>query len=391
MAIARGLPVLVILVASMRMTVDDFGKLALVVTGITTASLLADSGTDNAATWLLSRATTVTAQERLFGSLRGLRCILAITLTFCLTAPQIQLLTTDAVSWAAFAALFCLANCLTANNAASRVMLRIKGKGEPERLLAEKGISGALFLAGVILFPASAELYCLAYGIGALVGAASLTQKSGLRRWRLGGKTVGTLIRAAIPFTLTTVCSAVVWRAPIFVLGSMGEISQAGFLTLATYPVQLLSSIPVLAAPLLLVKGGRHQGDTFEQAKRGAASGLILMTLIAICSVALKSISVDFIVDDIVWTTLLILCISLLPLWINPLFTASLRVQSGLWTPTVANATGAALMLMVVVPTTLSAGAVGAATSIVVAETGVLVTLLAIAFATKKRRLSAAS
>lgn len=375
----------------MRMTVDDFGKLALVVTGITTASLLADSGTDNAATWLLSRATTVTAQERLFGSLRGLRCILAITLTFCLTAPQIQLLTTDAVSWAAFAALFCLANCLTANNAASRVMLRIKGKGEPERLLAEKGISGALFLAGVILFPASAELYCLAYGIGALVGAASLTQKSGLRRWRLGGKTVGTLIRAAIPFTLTTVCSAVVWRAPIFVLGSMGEISQAGFLTLATYPVQLLSSIPVLAAPLLLVKGGRHQGDTFEQAKRGAASGLILMTLIAICSVALKSISVDFIVDDIVWTTLLILCISLLPLWINPLFTASLRVQSGLWTPTVANATGAALMLMVVVPTTLSAGAVGAATSIVVAETGVLVTLLAIAFATKKRRLSAAS
>ena len=66
------------------------------------------------------------------------------------------------------------------------------------------------------------------------------------------------LIITTLPYALSALSTAVIWRGGVFTLSSKGYLIESGFFSLASYPVQALSTVPALTAPLLLVKNGPY-------------------------------------------------------------------------------------------------------------------------------------
>jgi hypothetical protein len=87
----------------------------------------------------------------------------------------------------------------------------------------------------------------------------------------------------------------------------------------------------------------------------------------------------DFVAPNVL-STILVLSAATIPLWINPLMVASLRVSKGLWVPIMANVAGATVGVVALFAFIGSWHAEGAATAIVIAETVILVALLIILF-----------
>lgn len=379
LAFARGLPILALLFASLRLEHDKFGQVAVLVTAAATAALFADSGTDSAATWLLSRTRTK-GRAPVISALTYYRGLVAGGATAILVGTQIQVIDGDYALNLIIVVLCCLGNMLGARNSSNRIALRIDATGEKRSILLEKAGIGILFMVLTWMVPAEPQWILVGYGIATVVGGVVASRPLSRAEWSTSWSDVRRLASATLPFVATTMCSAVIWRLPTFVLGQTGQLAEAGFLALASYPIILVTSIPVLSAPLLLVKGGAHSSNPLATVRKGAFAGLVCACLIGGAALVAMALPLDSLIAPDVLSTILVLSASTIPLWINPLMVATLRVRKGLWIPITANFAGAVVGVMALVPFINSWHAEGAATAIVLAETVVLVLLLFILF-----------
>lgn len=385
LAFARAFPILALLAASWLLSPQQFGQLAIFVTAVTTASLLADSGTDSAATWHASRQSETASQARALAALNWLRIAAATILTAGLTLAQINVW--GASNWGPTIAAVLIAvaaNSLSARNGVHRVRLRINGVGEPRSLLTEKLTGGLLFLALVWPVSAMPEYLPVTYSATALAGALVVAKRPTKAEFSTSFLTLVGFGRIASPFMISALCAAVVWRAPTFVLGSLGDVAAAGYLALAIYPIQLLTTVPVLTAPLLLVRGGEHS-------KTGRSMVALGATIAFIASLALAGVLLIYInwspiqiVEEPVVVALLILCLCIMPLWINPLVSSWLRGNVSVWFPTLTHILGALVAIALVFPAAHGWSAAGAAAVIVTSEVTVLAALVCVAVITRR-------
>lgn len=379
LAFARGLPILALLFASLRLDHNDFGQVAVVVTAAATAALFADSGTDSAATWLLSR-TRDNGRAPVISALTYYRGVVAGGATALLVGTQIQVIDGDDPWNLIIVILCCLGNMLSARNSSNRIALRIVSSGERRSILLEKVGIGILFMLLTWLVPGDPQWILVGYGIATVVGGLVASRRPSRAEWSTSWLDVRRLASATFPFVATTMCSAVIWRLPTFVLGQTGQLAEAGYLALASYPIILLTSIPVLSAPLLLIKGGAHSANPLSTVRKGAAVGLVCACVIGAAALVAMALPLEDFIATNVLSTVLVLSASTIPLWINPLMVATLRVSKGLWAPIMANITGAVVGAAVLIPFINAWHAEGAATTIVLAEVVILVILLWILF-----------
>ena len=164
-ALAQELPVLVILVASLFLSDEAFAIVAILVTTVTTASLLSDSGMDAAATFLASRQSNKRDKEEVLAALNFVRVTVAGLTTICLITIQYvsasHLNNRDAQ--VLVAVLVVTGSLLAARNSAYRVQLRLKDIGEPRALLLEKAWLAIAMLALLLVLPKNATSGCLAF------------------------------------------------------------------------------------------------------------------------------------------------------------------------------------------------------------------------------------
>lgn len=379
LAFARGLPILALLLASLRLDHHLFGQVAVVVTASATAALFADSGTDSAATWLLSRTDTP-GRAPIISALTYYRGLVAGSATAILVGTQVHVVDGDAFLMSLIVILCCVGNMIGARNSSNRIILRIDSSGEKRSILLEKGGIGILFTAITLVVPADPQWILLGYGVAMIAGGLAASRAPNSEEWLTSWANIRQLAVTTMPFVATTICSALIWRLPTFVLGQRGQLAEAGYLALASYPIILVTSIPVLSAPLLLVKGGVHSSNPLSTVRKGAAAGGV--SAIVISGFVLFALTLPlerFIAPDVLWT-ILVLSLSVIPLWINPLMVAAIRVKMGLWVPMAANLAGAVVGVAVLVPFVSSWHAEGAAITIVLAETVILAALLAILY-----------
>lgn len=379
LAFARGLPILALLFASLRLANDDFGQVAVIVTAAATAALFADSGTDSAATWLLSR-THDKGRAPVISALTYYRGLVAGGATAILVGTQIHVIDGDDPWNLIIVILCCFGNMLSARNSSKRIALRIDSVGERRSILLEKAGIGILFMLMTWLVPADPQWILVGYGIATVAGGLVASRRPSIAEWSTSWSDIRLLASVTFPFVATTLCSAVIWRLPTFVLGQTGQLAEAGYLALASYPIILLTSIPVLSAPLLLVKGGAHSSNPLATVRNGAAAGLICACFIGGAVLIAMFLPLEKFIATDVLSTVLILSASTIPLWINPLMVATLRVRKGLWVPMIANVTGAGVGAVALFPFINAWHAEGAATTIVLAEAVILVILLVILF-----------
>jgi O-antigen/teichoic acid export membrane protein len=378
LTIARGAPILVLIVANFRLTDNEFGAVALYVTAVATGSLIADAGVDSAATWLLSRATSADDERRYFAALNTFRVALALVVTFALCIVQMGQLPGDGAVSVILVVAACAGNILTARNGAQRVRLRILGRGEPRSLLTEKLIAAFVFALGAWLLPAEPSITGLAYIAGTVLGALAVSSRPSFGEWRATERSGVVLLRVALPFIATTLSSAAVWRFPIVWLGVNGDVASAGYLALAIYPIQMVSSVPVLTSPLLLVKDGKYDRDHGQIIGKAAIMGSVAAVLLGAVGVTSYFLIPQTWVDPEVFVSLAWLSGALLSLWVNPLTVATIRVRDGAWVPTWANAGGAVVGVCLAISLSGPLGATGAAVSILGAEVLATIVLLAL-------------
>ncbi|WP_275890691.1 MULTISPECIES: oligosaccharide flippase family protein [Stenotrophomonas] len=346
MTFARGVPILALLLASILLTGDAFGRVSIVVTALATASLLSDSGMDAAATWLLGGADEAASPAQTLSTLIVLRVCVSIVAVVALIAPQASALAGGG-SGLVLVLTCSLAAAAMAYCSAVRISLRVAGAGEVEALLWEKLVGGMLFLLALLLlgssladhvwiYPATCLLGCLTVLLGRRLGLAAFAVSDVLR-----------LLRSAAPFMVTTICAAVVWRLPVFLLGAAGNYEAAGFLALASYPILLLSSISVLSAPLLFLRRAQdaREGGGFRStvAMGGACTVAIWLGYAA---VEISGLSLP--IDGRALVVLAVFAPVMVPLWLNPQLSAWLRLHVSLWVPTVPALFGAAVGVAVV-------------------------------------------
>lgn len=379
LAFARGLPILALLLASFRLEHDEFGQVAVVVTAAATAALFADSGTDSAATWLLSR-TQVSGRSPVISALTYYRALVAGGATAILVGTQIHILDADSFLSTVIVALCCLGNMLSARNSSSRIVMRVEAGGEKRSILMEKAIIGIVFMVLTWVVPAEPQWVFAGYAVATVAGGLLASQRLSRAEWSTSWLDVWRLATATAPFVATTTCSALIWRLPTFALGQTGQLAEAGYLALASYPIILLTSIPVLGAPLLLISGGSNSRKPLSTVRRGAVGGVLCACAVASAAIIAMVLPLDDFVSTNVLSTVLVLSASTIPLWINPFMVAALRVTKGLWIPLMANLAGAAIGVLALFLFIDSWHAEGAATAIVLAETAVLIALLLILF-----------
>lgn len=346
MTLARGVPILALLVASILLTDDAFGRISIVVTALATASLLSDSGMDSAATWMLAGADEVASPAQTLSALIVLRVCVSIAAVVALVTPQAGALAGGG-SGLVLVLTCSLAAAAMAYCSAVRISLRIGGSGEVAALLREKLVGGGLFLLALLSLGGSLADHVWIYPATCLLGclATLLGRRLGLVAFALGDTLK--LLRSAAPFMVTTICAAVVWRLPVFMLGAAGNYEAAGFLALASYPILLLSSISVLSAPLLFLRraqDARPGGDFRSTVAMGAACAVAIW--LGYAAVKISGLSVP--VDGRVLMVLAFFAPVLVPLWMNPQLSTWLRLHASLWVPTLPALLGAVVGVAVV-------------------------------------------
>ncbi|WP_081821442.1 oligosaccharide flippase family protein [Rhodococcus sp. UNC23MFCrub1.1] len=364
---ARCLPVIALLIASARLNPDQFGVLAVFVMGLTTASLVADSGFDSAATYMISRAPNTNQPKHLVGNLATVKMTTSLVVLLAITSTTIAETSTTALQGFIIVTLSAAATVFTARNSASRIAMRVSGVGERASLMLEKFVSSAIFIA-VACVSTSTTFLIYAYTVSLLVGCLVATRRMPTGDIRFDPRLVKKIILSSTPFILSALAAAGIWRLATFVLANTGKVADAGYFTLAYYPVQILSSVPVFAAPLLLIKGSSH-----NQARVGVVARTLRLGLIACitgCSVCLFAYYVlpDVLVDRDVVVLAGVLCLSLPFLFVNPILTASLRAAGKMWQPSLLHVLAFAVSAPLIVLYIPEHGARGAAACIVLAE-----------------------
>lgn len=247
-ALARGLPLLVLLGASGLMDQANYGRLALVVTGFTLSLAIGDSGLDSAATLL-------GPQRKHSGVLRSLLVARLLLTPIATSLAAIFLYMAQLPSFhlvlAACAAL--MAHACMSLTATQRVRARLEGSGELRLLLNERILSSTLF-AAVVLAGLPLEWIVVGYFSSYAVAAALSISRSALRTSASGlGGGLRELFREAAPFGLSVSAANVIWRSGILVLGVRGQFEAAGSLSAAILPIQALAMISSLGSTLVLL------------------------------------------------------------------------------------------------------------------------------------------
>lgn len=375
---ARALPVITVFAASYALSANSFGALAVLITSITVATLIADSGTDNAAGWLASRATSPRAKREVLASLAYTRVTVAAVATVLLVVPQLHDVVEGRVAAWAVLVLAVIGNTLAAYNAARRVRLRIDGAGEPAALLAEKLGVSCVFGVSLIVLPTDATWIVFGYLAACIVGPALAFRPQSRESLRASRASTWALLRHAAPFIVTTLASAVIWRASTFVLAHFDHLDQAGFLTLAYLPVQALVSIPNLAAPLLLIKGHRAAESAESTARTAVAFGAFLGVAGIVAVEVLQLVTGDAVLHPQAADALQVFLLAMPLLWLNPILIARVRLTLGPWAPTATQALIAALAVGAALLILPQGTAVDAAAIVAFAEVAIVLSLSAL-------------
>lgn len=381
---ARMLPVLAVFLASHLLGAAEFGSLAVLVTSVTVASLLADSGTDNAAGWAASHVDDTASARRILAALVQTRLFVATCATVALAAPQLTYIPGSAAAHALMLALAVAGNCLASFNAAKRIELRIAGAGEPRALLVEKlGVS--LLFTGWLLVSSPSSLSVVWGYLGAsVIGPLFAMQPVSRADFRTSIRDIRGLLGHAAPFIVTTLCSAAIWRLATFVLAHSEKLAQAGYLTLAYYPVQALSTIPNLSAPLLLIRGNQRRLSMRRSMLIGLAMGILLTSLALLSTLLIHHTFLREVFAPDATSALRVLLLALPFLWLNPMLVSYLRLRSGPWSPTVAHVMAGAGALAVTAAVVPKHGATAAAGVIAGAEAVVALALIALVLVTRR-------
>lgn len=369
LVLARSVPVIPIFAASVLLPDDEFGALAVLVTSVTTASLVADSGTDSAAGWLASHASSQAKSDRILSALLYSRVTIAAAATVILTLPQTPFLPGDGIVDGFVLMAAVSGNCLASWNAAKRVRMRIIDESEPRAMLLEKLTVGLVFVAWLVFMPHSGASIMWGYLASTIVGPLVAVQPISKIDLRSSFGEAKTLLVRAAPFIVTTLSAAITWRTSTFVLAHDDQLAQAAYLTLAYYPVQLFASIPASAAPLLLVKR-RSEALSFKQtAKVAFSAGLLVAVALFAGAILIRQTGLASSVNSDAIHSLQILVLAMPFIWLNPILASYLRLRAGVWQPTVTISIcgiAAVIAAIMLVPAT---GAVGAACVITGAET----------------------
>lgn len=373
---ARTLPVITIFVASSLLSPQEFGSLAVLITCITLATLIADAGTDNAAGWRASHARTKDESDRILAALVYTRCTVALVATVSLTLPQASFLPGSTAAAVAIASVAALGNVLAAYNAARRIRMRVEGDGEPRALLREKLVLSATFAVWLLVVPPSATSLIWGFLIANVAGPLVAARRPYRVHLATTKSDVLELLKQAAPFITTTLCAALTWRVSTLILAHTGQVEEAGYLTLAYYPVQALSTIPNLAAPLLLIRSKQSELSFRQSAYVAVATGTGLALFgLAACWTVSQSWS-PFSLPGSTVETLAILLLAMPMLWANPILVAQLRMQAGPWRPTIAPIIASTIAFAAALNVVPSGGAPAAASVIAGAETLVSILLL---------------
>jgi O-antigen/teichoic acid export membrane protein len=367
LTLARMLPVGVLVAVSQMVEADTFGKLAIVVTALNVATLLTDAGTDNAAGALASAAEDQAAQDRVLATLVYSRLGISLVATSVLVLPQLYAISSvAAATLLGIAAL--VANGLAAFNAAKRIRLRVNGGGEPKQFLREKLVIAIGFVVGIAVLPRTTEGMVTAFLAASIVGPLVTLQPLTLHRARPRARDMRQLLAYAAPFILTTALAAITWRVATFILSAHGEYEQAGYLALAYYPVQAFSTVPNLAAPLLLVRRHAEALSARVTAEAAALMGTVIAAVILAATFVLPGLTNDVMNGSDGVATLRYLALGMPFLWVNPILVTHIRQTQGAWRPVIVplfTGFGALAASVALVP---SQGAPGAAAIITAAE-----------------------
>ncbi|NIL82464.1 oligosaccharide flippase family protein [Rhodococcoides kroppenstedtii] len=374
---ARGLPVLALMYASLRLEPAAFGAVAVFVMGLTTANLIVDGGFDAAATYLLSRAATESSSEHSAQALRTIKIAISSCAVVVVALTSGNVLGFEPVPLVMVTIATVVATAFTARNSALRILARVRGSRERVSLIAEKGASSLVFTAVVILSD-SARIVAIGFVVATILGCLAGASPLGKLAFGLGIPMIPGMLKSALPFIVSALAAAGVWRAATFVLAANGNLVEAGYLSLAYYPIQLLSSVPVFAAPLMLIKGSRYETDLARSIRTSVGVGMALFIVLATAALVVARFVPTRFVDQHTLIVMLILSLALPFLFLNPLLTAKLRVESRLWAPSLIHAVALILSVLAILRIVPSSGAVGAATIIVTTEIVILLGLLII-------------
>lgn len=364
MTFARGLPVLALLLASIMLSGDSFGRISVVVTALATASLLSDSGMDAAATWLLGGANKTTSPARTISALIALRIVVSTIVVLVLIAPQAGALSGNG-SGALLLLVCAIAAAAMAYCSAMRISLRVSGAGEVRALLAEKLVGGVLFLLAIFVLGGGLADRVWIYPATCLLGCLVVMLWQRVALVGFGVDVVRKLLESAAPFVVTTMCAAIVWRLPVFIVGANGDYEAAGFLALASYPILLLSSVSVLSAPLLFLRRGQRAQRAIDIGST-VAMGLVCTFSIWLACGVIEYFEISLPIDERVLLVVAVFAPVLLPLWLNPQISAWLRLNHSPWLPTLPAVVGAVVGVLVMALSLR--GAISAVVGILAAE-----------------------
>lgn len=368
LAFARGLPVIAMLVASLRLPASEFGIVALLVAAITTVSQVADAGMDSGTSWLASRTEGRVRVDQIFGGLTSVRTFVSLIAAVALVTPQVLLASDRAmVQWSL--AVISILGCVCAGmNSAQRLRMRVEGAGERPAILLEKSVLSVFFLSWLVLAPSTAVSICFGYSTAALVGPVVARVLLRSQTWRTSAASLRSILITCAPFILMAVFIALTWRATTFWLGHVTDAAAAGYFVLAYYPIQFIVSVPVAAAPLLLIANRYNSTQEKAVMKRAILMGSVTaLAIIGMCVAAIPIVP-DSVVSHDVIKTLGVLGLCLPFLWCNPVLMSLIRARGGLWLPTISSAAGAAVALVFLYVLAPGLGAVGAAISVVAGE-----------------------
>lgn len=367
------MPVFAIYAASLRMDAQQFGAIAVLVTAYTTATLISDSGVETSATFLISRVSH-DEREKYLATLSIIRVCLAILASSLLVGLQSHLISSTSASAAVVTLLAVATAVLAARNSAHRIRMRISGDREPLNLLLEKAVASSAFLLWVIFGPASVYEIVIGFFVCTMLGSLIAAARPHRRELAFSGDVAARLLRVAAPFIATALATALIWRVPVFVL-SKDSTAAAGFFALAVYPVQMLSTVPVLSAPLLLVHKRFSSTDIAKGEKLSLVCG-IFCTVLAL-AIGFAAITLDGLgLDNHVWSTLMVLSLSAPFVFRNPIVTARIRTLGSAWKATLCHCAGAVIVGLLIYPMVTRWESEGAALAVVIGEIAISIGLL---------------
>ncbi len=368
LVLARALPVVTIIVASRLLPADEFGSLAVLITAITVASLIADAGTDNAAGWIASHADTQEQADRTLGALVYTRVAVAGLATAALTVPQLGFLAGNAANHVGILVVAVLGNCLASLNAARRIRMRVVGGGEPRAILLEKLCLSVAFGAWLALAPATELSVVWGYVLANLLAPIVASPLLPWVNMRSSAAAIGALLGRAAPFILTTLCSALTWRAATFLLAESDQLDQAGYLTLAYYPIQVIATVPAVSAPLLLIKGRSAQLSMRMSLFSALGVGVLIAGVCLGLSLLPEMLGMGGHLNGDAVLAFQVMLLAVPLVWINPILISHLRLKMDAWRPTLAPLVSAVAALALALAVVPSKGAPGAAAVIACAE-----------------------